>query len=224
MSAPTRRTLEQAADAWLDGREEARDPHPVGHAVQAGGDPRLRGRPAPVRAAGLRRPPSLRAPGADLQWLVDRLVGNGHSASKIHNVLMPVRSICRHAIERDELAMTDASFVYRPRTVDVSGRPPRRRPRGCRGAPGRAARALGDGRLRGASARRAPRASLGGHRPGREHHRGQPLVGSEGGASRAEDEEVDAAGSAGRLAAQAADRAQDAHRPRRGRPRVRRHT
>ena len=55
------------------------------------------------RLAALRR--------ADLQALVDRLVADGRSASKVHNVLMPVRVLCRHAIERDELLVPHGNLV-----------------------------------------------------------------------------------------------------------------
>jgi integrase len=58
------------------------------------------------RLAALRR--------ADLQALVDRLVSDGHSASKIHNVLMPVRVLCRHAIERDELLVNPTTNLRLP--------------------------------------------------------------------------------------------------------------
>jgi site-specific recombinase XerD len=58
------------------------------------------------RLAALRR--------ADLQGLVDRLVAGGHSASKVHNVLMPVRVLCRHAIERDELLVNPTTNLRLP--------------------------------------------------------------------------------------------------------------
>lgn len=51
---------------------------------------------------------------ADLQALVDRLVSDGRSASKIHNVLMPVRVLCRHAIERDELLVNPTTNLRLP--------------------------------------------------------------------------------------------------------------
>lgn len=58
------------------------------------------------RLAALRR--------ADLQALVDRLVSDGHSASKVHNVLMPVRVLCRHAIERGELLVNPTTNLRLP--------------------------------------------------------------------------------------------------------------
>jgi len=58
------------------------------------------------RLAALRR--------ADLQALVDRLVAAGHSASKVHNVLMPVRVLCRYAIERDELLVNPTTNLRLP--------------------------------------------------------------------------------------------------------------
>jgi hypothetical protein len=43
-----------------------------------------------------------------------RLVADGRSASKVHNVLMPVRVLCRHAIERDELLVNPPTNLRLP--------------------------------------------------------------------------------------------------------------
>jgi integrase len=58
------------------------------------------------RLAALRR--------SDLQALVDRLVKAGRSASKIHNVVIPVRVLCRHAIERDEILVNPTTNLRLP--------------------------------------------------------------------------------------------------------------
>jgi site-specific recombinase XerC len=41
-------------------------------------------------------------------------VASGHSASKIHNVLMPVRVLCRFALERDELLLNPTTNLRPP--------------------------------------------------------------------------------------------------------------
>jgi integrase len=51
---------------------------------------------------------------ADLQALVDLLVAEGRSSSKVQNVVMPVRVLCRHALERDELLVTPTTNLRLP--------------------------------------------------------------------------------------------------------------
>ena len=114
MSVPTRLTLEQAAEAWLEGAKK-------GAVLTRSG---TRFKPAVLRGyeADLRRYvlPELGTHAlaqirrADLQALVDRLVGDGRSPSKIHCVLMPVRAICRHAIERDGLLVNPTTNLRLP--------------------------------------------------------------------------------------------------------------
>jgi integrase len=114
LSAPTRQTLAEAAEAWLEGAKRGpvltRSGQPYKPAVLRGYEADLRRYVLPdlgaQRLAALRR--------ADLQALVDRLVASGRSASKIHNVVMPVRVICRHAIERDELLVNPTTNLRLP--------------------------------------------------------------------------------------------------------------
>lgn len=114
LTAPTRQTLSEAAEAWLDGAKRGtvltRGGAPYKPAVVRGYEADLRRYVLPIlgaqRLAALRR--------ADLQALVDRLVAAGHSASKVHNVVMPVRVICRHAIERDELLVNPTTNLRLP--------------------------------------------------------------------------------------------------------------
>jgi site-specific recombinase XerC len=61
------------------------------------------------RSQTRREPPSWRFPA-----LVDRLGAGGHSPSTIHNVLMPVRVLCRYAIERDELLVNPTTNLRVP--------------------------------------------------------------------------------------------------------------
>jgi integrase len=62
-----------------------------------------------IRLADVRR--------GDLQALVDRLLGRGLSASKVRNVLMPLRAIYRHAIERDEILVNPTSNLRLPADI-----------------------------------------------------------------------------------------------------------
>lgn len=114
LQAPTRQTLNEAAEAWLEGAKS-------GAVLTRGGQ---RYKPAVVRGyeadlrryvlpdLGARRLADVRR--SDLQALVDRLVSGGHSASKVHNVLMPVRVLCRFALERDELLLNPTTNLRLP--------------------------------------------------------------------------------------------------------------
>lgn len=102
--APSRLTLRDAAEAWLGGAEA--EPPTV---LNRSGYPY---KPSALReyrrnltryilpALGAHRLSDVRR--GDLQALVDRLLGQGLSGSKVRNVLIPVRVVYRHAIERDE--------------------------------------------------------------------------------------------------------------------------
>jgi hypothetical protein len=88
MQAPTRQTLTEAAEAWLEGAKGGAILTRFGTsykpAVVRGYEADLRRYVLPDlgahRLAALRR--------SDLQALVDRLVKAGRSASKIHNAIM----------------------------------------------------------------------------------------------------------------------------------------
>jgi integrase len=114
MQAPTRQTLTEAAEAWLEGAKRGailtRSGTSYKPAVVRGYEADLRRYVLPDlgahRLAALRR--------SDLQALVDRLVKAGRSASKIHNVVMPVGVLCRHAIERDEILINPSTNLRLP--------------------------------------------------------------------------------------------------------------
>jgi integrase len=114
--APSRETLRAAAEAWLAGAEADpptilnRSGHPYKPSV-------LRGYRADLYNyvlddLGAHRLSDIRR--ADLQALVDRLLGKGLSGSKIRNVVLPVRVIYRHALERDEVAVNPAAALRLP--------------------------------------------------------------------------------------------------------------
>lgn len=105
MTAPSRQTVGEAGVEFI---AKARR----GEALTRGG---VRYKPAVVReyerdlrryvapALGTIRLTNLRK--RDVQALVDRLVAQGLSGSTVRNVVMPLRVICRFAIENDELAV-----------------------------------------------------------------------------------------------------------------------
>jgi integrase len=117
--APSRRTLREAAEDWLSGVQA--EPPAV---LNRSGHPY---KPSAVRAythdlheyvlpdlGGLRLSDVRRA---DLQALVDRLVGKGLSGSKVRNVVISVRVVFRHALERDEINANPTSGLRLPNNV-----------------------------------------------------------------------------------------------------------
>jgi integrase len=114
MRSPTRRTVAEAAAAWLEGARartilnRSGEPYKPGVLRTYEIDLRLRVIPqlGAIRLSDLRR--------ADVQAFADRLVGDGCSPSKVHSACMPLRAICRHAIERDELAVNPTRDVRLP--------------------------------------------------------------------------------------------------------------
>jgi integrase len=114
LKAPTRLTVEQAAETWLEGAKGGtvltRSGRPYKPGVIRGYEADLRRYVFPD--LGAHRLSELRR--SDLQALVDRMVSAGRSASKIHNVVMPIRVLCRHAIERDELLVNPTTNLRLP--------------------------------------------------------------------------------------------------------------
>ena len=54
---------------------------------------------------------------ADLQALVDRLVGQGLSGSKVRNIVISARVVFRHALERDEINASPTSGLRLPNNI-----------------------------------------------------------------------------------------------------------
>jgi integrase len=50
----------------------------------------------------------------DLQAIADRLLGQGLSPSKVRNVVMPIRALYRHALERDEVDTSPTANLRLP--------------------------------------------------------------------------------------------------------------
>jgi integrase len=116
LAPTTRQTLREAAEAWQTGAE-ADPPVILTRSGRRYKPSVLRGYKADlrnhvlsdlggVRLAELRR--------GDLQALVDRLLGQGLSASKVRNVIMPLRAIYRHAMERDEVMTNPTTNLRLP--------------------------------------------------------------------------------------------------------------
>jgi integrase len=122
MQPASSRSLREAAEKWLDeieaGAPLARGKRPYKPSVLRGyrADftryvmPDLGG----LRVSDVRR--------SDLQRLVDRLLGQGLSPSKVANVLMPLRSIFRHLIEHDEIVVNPTANVQLPTERGVRDR------------------------------------------------------------------------------------------------------
>jgi integrase len=119
MRAPSRRTLRQAAEAWLQGAKDGtirnREGRPYKPGVVRGYEAALRLRVLDdlggARMSEIGR--------ADLQDLADRLASKGVSASTIHNTIMPLRAIFRRALSRGELTINPTTGLELP---SASGR------------------------------------------------------------------------------------------------------
>ena len=124
LAPTTRRTLRESAEAWLDGAT-ADPPVILSRTGQRYKPSVLRGYAADLRnhvladLGGLRLADVRRG---DLQALVDRLLGQGLSPSKVRNALMPVRAIYRHALERDEVMINPTANLRLPTGLGIRDR------------------------------------------------------------------------------------------------------
>ena len=214
---PSRRTLREAAEEWLDGAEAEpptvlnRSGHPYKPSVVRGYTYDLHEYVLPdlggLRLSEVRR--------ADLQALVDRLVGKGLSGSKVRNIVIPVRVVFRHALERDEINANPTSGLRLPNGIG-------RRERAA--SPGEAAELLAalPDYLRpiyatafyaGLQTRRAARAALRRREPREGRDPGAPLMGRLRRRDHSQVREGHADGAAHGAAARPPRRAQGDHRP-----------
>jgi integrase len=105
LRAPTRTTLQEAAERWLEGAAAGtirnRSGEPYKPSVTRSYGQSLRKHVLPelgsVRLAAIH--------GCDLQDLVDQLVASGLSPSTVRNALLPVRAIFRRALRRQEVGL-----------------------------------------------------------------------------------------------------------------------
>jgi integrase len=114
LRAATRSTLNDAAELFIAGIDAGtilnRKGEPYKPSVRRAYTTDLRKFVLPdlgaARFADIRR--------ADVQALVDRLLTSGQSPTRIHGIVMPLRAICRRAIERDELAINPTANLRLP--------------------------------------------------------------------------------------------------------------
>lgn len=114
LGRPSKVTVQAAADDLLakmkDGRALTRSGNRYKPSVIRGHERLLKKHIYPelghVRLVNLRR--------RDVQDLVDEIVAAGLSGSTVRNVIMPLRVICRRAIEDDELALNPTSNLRLP--------------------------------------------------------------------------------------------------------------
>jgi integrase len=99
MKAPSRITLRDAAETWLEGAE-------AGTIRTRSGDPYKPSAFRGYKAALDQR--------VDLQDLADRMLAEGLNASTIRNALMPLRAIFRRAVARGELAVNPTFGIELP--------------------------------------------------------------------------------------------------------------
>jgi integrase len=101
--AQTRKTLREAADQWLAGAK-ASPPTVLNRSQEPYKPSVLRGYEADLNEYVLKEFGAHRMADigrGDLQAWVDRLVGEDHSGSKVRNIVIPLRVLYRHAVERE---------------------------------------------------------------------------------------------------------------------------
>jgi integrase len=114
LPVPSRLTVGQAAEAWLAGarageinkQDGSRYKPIVLRQYAADLETKLLPELGHVRLSSLQR--------RDVQRVVDRLVGSGLSGSRVRGAVMPLRAICRRALQNDELAVNPTSNLVLP--------------------------------------------------------------------------------------------------------------
>ncbi len=114
LRTPTRRTVAEAAQAWLQGAESGeirnRSSQPYKPATIRGYRQALDDYVLP--AFGANRLNTVAT--ADLQAIVDRWQSEGHSASTIHNLIKPLQAIYRRARSREGLPLNPTHDLELP--------------------------------------------------------------------------------------------------------------
>lgn len=114
LRAPTRQTLDEAAALFIEGLDRgtilARNGERYKPSVRRAYSTDLNRYVLPafgtLKLAEIRR--------SDVQTFVDRLLADGLSPSRIAGIVMPLRVICRRAIERDEIMVNPTAHVKLP--------------------------------------------------------------------------------------------------------------
>jgi integrase len=118
LARPTQRTVQQAGDEWIEKAEAGKRRNRSGQVYKPSvlrsykSDLRLHIYPdlGAAKLSDLRR--------RDVQDLVDRLVGEGFSGSKVRNAIMPLRVMVRDALEHDELIANPLANLRLPAVGD----------------------------------------------------------------------------------------------------------
>ncbi|HXH89840.1 MAG TPA: hypothetical protein VNI55_14670 [Gaiellaceae bacterium] len=114
MRSPTPVTVQEAADAWLEGARSGTIRTRSGDEYKPSA---LRGYEAALRSrilpdlGGAKLSEIMRV---DLQDLADRLLARGLDPSTIRNTLMPLRAIYRRAVARGELTVNPTTGLELP--------------------------------------------------------------------------------------------------------------
>ena len=114
---PSRLTFRQAAEQWLEGAK-AEPPTILNRSKEPFKPSALREYERNLKNHllddfGAHRLDEIRR--GDLQHFIDRLVGKGLSGSKIRNIIIPVRVIYRHALQRDIVSVNPTTYLQMPK-------------------------------------------------------------------------------------------------------------
>jgi integrase len=114
VQAPTKQTLRDAAELWLDGAQNGtvrtRSGDRYKPSVIRGYEQALRDRILPE--LGAQRLSDVQRP--DVQRIPDEMLGEGANPSTIRNTLMPLRAIYRRAIEDGDVAVNPTASLRLP--------------------------------------------------------------------------------------------------------------
>jgi integrase len=122
LAAPSRETVEEAAQAWLAGAKAGEILKPDGlrykpsvlRQYEADLENKLLPEIGHIRLSTLHR--------REVQRLVDQLVGSGLSGSRVRGALMPLRVICRRALRNDALTLNPTANLALPAVAGVRDR------------------------------------------------------------------------------------------------------
>ncbi len=114
---PSAMTLREAADAWLEGAK-GEPPTILNRSGRPYKPSALRGYEQDLKNhiledLGAHRLSDVRR--SDLQALIDRMLGEGLSGSKVRNTIIPLQVIYRHALERDQVGVNPTTNLKLPK-------------------------------------------------------------------------------------------------------------
>jgi integrase len=124
LAPPSKRTLRDAWEEWYAGAT-AEPPTILTRSGRRFKPSVLRGYGADMRIYVLDEVGGLRLSDVrrrDLQAIIDRALGQGLSASKTRNLIMPMRALYRYALERDEIETNPTANLRLPSDLGVRER------------------------------------------------------------------------------------------------------